>query len=85
MKNDEIEMVEYLSQELMAKYSYRLINEPSALTKPGSYKVFEIEIMESINKWKTELQSMSSDKNFYLRWKKKYLLRKIKIQQTLHC
>ncbi|MBC7539733.1 MAG: sulfotransferase [Bacteriovorax sp.] len=84
MTNEEIEMIEYHCQDLMKKYSYPLISDTARLKKPANYKIFKIELMEQFTKWKTEFQSMYSDKNFYLRWKKKYLLKKIKWQQHLH-
>lgn len=79
MSRNDIEMIEYLCHHLMQKYNYQLVNEVQNLHQPNFLKSFQIEYLESFIKWKTEFRSMFSDRNFYLRWKKKFLLQKIKL------
>ncbi|MDD4973257.1 MAG: sulfotransferase [Bacteriovorax sp.] len=84
LASEDLAMIEFLCQDLMKEYSYPLVNDASKLKRVSFLKRLEVELLEHFAKWKTEYQSMRSDKNFYLRWKKKYLLRKIKLQQKMH-
>ncbi|MGZ3690154.1 MAG: sulfotransferase family protein [Pseudobdellovibrio sp.] len=71
-----IAFVESTAGDLMKRYGYHL--ETSGDLSPSSAQLQMIEISEQISTIKTEFKSMFSDKNFFMRWKKKIYLRNLK-------
>jgi hypothetical protein len=76
----EVELIEFLCSDLMKKYHYQLETKPQDMHSPSLIKKIEIELLDKYYFLKTESSAAFSDRNFFLRWKKKLLLKKLALK-----
>lgn len=78
LRVDEIEMVESITSSLMSEFGYA--RETAGVRPPASHT--SLILQESYLKLKAEFRSFRKDKNFSQRWKKKFLLKKIRFKRA---
>jgi hypothetical protein len=82
LKKNEIAMIEFVCGDLMNRYEYiKELPEDAGTFTELDIKLFDL--IEWLTKWKVEIRSMFTDKNFFLRWKKKLLLKKMEMRQLI--
>ena len=82
LSSQEITYVEMQTHELMRKYGYELTTTPR-LNSASSWELARIEYSDKLMMLGTEIKSLLTDKNFFLRWKKKCFLQYIKRIRSL--
>jgi uncharacterized protein YejL (UPF0352 family) len=84
LSDEDIGLIELLCGDLMKKYNYLLVAHKENLKNPSVVKILAIESFEHVAKLKTEMLAIRTDKNFYMRWHKKILLKKMELIQRIH-
>lgn len=78
----EIRFVESVAAALMSKYGYGL-HTKAPLQSPSVLELFLIECSERWRKLRAELRALFTDRNFFLRWRKWFLIRLLIWKQYL--